>query len=130
VAGATAVLDPGPCILEIVLKTDTVGFAHDSATLSDAGVALVSGVAASIRTSTHALIVGYTSSEGPRAYNVGLSLRRAEAVRAVVGPLVPGIVLDVGGRGPDDPVASNATAEGRSANRRVVIQAKIKRPEC
>ncbi len=67
-------------------------------------------------------VVGHTDSDGDAGYNQGLSERRANAVADV---LASGGVsygrLRAFGRGEDQPVASNLTAEGKAQNRRVEI---------
>jgi OmpA-OmpF porin, OOP family len=67
-------------------------------------------------------IVGYTDSVGSDAFNQALSERRAKAVAAYLeskgiatGRIVPS------GAGESQPVADNATEEGRAQNRRVVL---------
>jgi len=65
-------------------------------------------------------VIGHTDDTGLRASNVALSQARAEAVRTYLSG--KGIVADsvlVSGQGPDRPVASNATADGRARNRRI-----------
>ncbi|HUO54912.1 MAG TPA: type IVB secretion system protein IcmH/DotU [Rhodoblastus sp.] len=54
--------------------------------------------------------------------NFNLSVERAKAVAAVLKPMLsdPGRIA-VEGKGPDQPIASNATADGRARNRRVEI---------
>ncbi|WP_375174382.1 OmpA family protein [Pseudooceanicola sp.] len=66
-------------------------------------------------------VVGHTDSVGSLEANVALSKRRAEAVRArlVTRYGVPGAQVQAQGAGYMAPVASNLTAEGREANRRV-----------
>lgn len=67
-------------------------------------------------------IVGHTDNTGSAAHNQDLSARRANAVADVL--LDNGIAftrIRTFGRGEDQPVASNLTAEGRSQNRRVEI---------
>ncbi|OPL13533.1 MAG: hypothetical protein AVO38_13340 [delta proteobacterium ML8_D] len=67
-------------------------------------------------------IEGFTDSVGSEEFNLGLSIRRAEAVRNALNRL--GIELDrilYHGYGEMYPVASNDTAEGRQHNRRVEI---------
>ena len=66
-------------------------------------------------------IDGYTDSIGGKASNLTLSQARADAVRSV---LVSQFGIDAGrltakGFGPDHPLGSNDTAEGRAENRRV-----------
>ena len=67
-------------------------------------------------------IVGYTDNTGSLAYNNTLSLRRANAVSNYLrlqGVSADRIITD--GLGPQNPIASNATAQGREQNRRVEI---------
>jgi outer membrane protein OmpA-like peptidoglycan-associated protein len=67
-------------------------------------------------------IEGYTDSTGSADYNLGLSDRRANAVRSSL--LDMGINSDritTRGYGEESPVASNDTAMGRQLNRRVEI---------
>jgi outer membrane protein OmpA-like peptidoglycan-associated protein len=66
-------------------------------------------------------IVGYTDSQGAAAANQALSLRRAEAVAAILKESGVTGTIRTAGRGAADPVADNATAEGRAKNRRVEI---------
>ena len=67
-------------------------------------------------------ISGHTDSIGSDQYNDGLSLRRANAVRDyLVQHGVASGRLDVSSHGEMNPVADNATAEGRAMNRRVEI---------
>lgn len=70
-------------------------------------------------------IVGHTDSTGTAAVNRELSLARAIAVRDfLVEKGLDGTILAVSGMGSDQPAASNATAEGRSQNRRVELHVK------
>lgn len=71
---------------------------------------------------THLTIVGNTDSTGSHAYNQKLSEERAASVLTYLGSR--GVIpqrLSAYGVGPDRPIASNATAEGRAQNRRVEI---------
>jgi outer membrane protein OmpA-like peptidoglycan-associated protein len=67
-------------------------------------------------------VIGHTDSEGDATYNLGLSQRRADAVADILqSDGVPFNRLQIIGRGEEQPVASNLTAEGRAQNRRVEI---------
>jgi outer membrane protein OmpA-like peptidoglycan-associated protein len=70
-------------------------------------------------------VVGYTDSSGNDSYNLQLSQRRAEAVRDyLISRGVNPSQLIARGYGEADPVADNATAEGRERNRCVVLRKK------
>ncbi len=70
----------------------------------------------------HAEIGGYTDSSGDPLANLGLSQRRAVAVRLqLVARGVPPAALRAVGHGDADPVADNSTEEGRAKNRRTKI---------
>ncbi len=67
-------------------------------------------------------IVGYTDSSGSNSYNQLLSENRAASVErylALEGVDERRLIPE--GRGESSPIASNATAEGRSRNRRVEL---------
>lgn len=68
-------------------------------------------------------IEGHTDSQGDEAHNQGLSERRAAAVVAYLtaNGIAAGRLGSVG-KGESEPVADNATPEGRQENRRVVIR--------
>ena len=66
-------------------------------------------------------IVGYSDSQGADAANLALSKRRAEAVAAILKESGASGAIQADGRGEADPVADNATSEGRARNRRVEI---------
>ncbi len=69
-------------------------------------------------------VAGYTDSTGSFAYNLGLSNRRAEAVKSwlVTHLVVPSDHIKASGYGEASPVAPNDTPDGRSRNRRVEIR--------
>ena len=74
-------------------------------------------------TSATGVVEGHTDSVGNDAYNQGLSQRRADAVRKyLVDKGVAAARLEARGFGESQPVADNATAEGRAQNRRVVLR--------
>jgi OOP family OmpA-OmpF porin len=65
-------------------------------------------------------ILGHTDSVGQAALNLGLSERRADAVKQyLVNAGIDPARLTAKGLGEESPVASNATPEGRAQNRRI-----------
>jgi outer membrane protein OmpA-like peptidoglycan-associated protein len=69
------------------------------------------------------LIIGHSDADGDATYNQQLSQRRAELVKQI---LVENFDLAVNrlsteGAGETRPIASNATPQGRRANRRVEV---------
>lgn len=66
-------------------------------------------------------IVGHTDYIASNEYNMGLSKRRAEAVKAklIELGLEPDRIVETVARGEEEPVADNGTTEGRAKNRRV-----------
>ena len=65
-------------------------------------------------------VIGHTDAMGARQGNVALSLARAQAVKAyLVGRGVSASLISTMGLGPDQPVASNDSEEGRARNRRI-----------
>ena len=74
---------------------------------------------------TQFLLAGHTDSIGPADYNMGLSMRRAESAQNyLTGAGVPADMITVRGEGEENPVADNATREGRAQNRRVHIESR------
>lgn len=71
---------------------------------------------------THVEVDGHTDSDGSDAYNEDLSLRRAGSVADYLESqnLNPHR-FEVAGMGKRQPIATNATAEGKAQNRRVEI---------
>lgn len=67
-------------------------------------------------------VAGHADSIGGDAYNMGLSMRRANAVRDyLIGKGVAADRLIAKGYGESQPIADNATADGRFQNRRVEL---------
>ena len=67
-------------------------------------------------------IIGHTDSTGSDAINDPLSVQRANSVRDyLVSRGADSRIIRTEGRGSREPVASNATADGRAQNRRVEI---------
>lgn len=72
-------------------------------------------------------VIGYTDISGRLDKNIKLSQDRAESVKAFL--VSNGVAADrifTQGLGPENPIATNETPEGRSKNRRVEIRSKLK----
>jgi outer membrane protein OmpA-like peptidoglycan-associated protein len=106
-----------------VIRSDVL-FDFDRATLKPAAAQILATIVKQMQDdlSFQAEVVGYTDSTGPASYNMGLSKRRAEAVRDFL--IAHGIAAEritTDWKGETQPVASNATREGRAKNRRTEI---------
>lgn len=68
-------------------------------------------------------VLGFTDADGSEAYNQSLSERRAASVADyLIGQGVQAARIGTRGYGETQPIASNETAEGKQANRRVEIR--------
>ena len=68
-------------------------------------------------------VLGHTDSTGSQQYNQTLSEQRASSVGTyLVSQGVNRLRVDPLGFGPNNPVASNASPQGRSLNRRVELR--------
>ena len=109
---------------KITLQADTL-YDFDKATLKPEGKATLDKVAADLAKIKLEVIiaVGNTDSVGTDAYNMALGQRRAQSVKAyLVSKGVDGSRIYTESKGKSNPVASNATAEGRAKNRRTDIE--------
>jgi outer membrane protein OmpA-like peptidoglycan-associated protein len=71
---------------------------------------------------TNILIEGHTDSDGAADYNLGLSQRRSQSVANYLeGREVQATRFTLMGYGETQPIATNATADGKSQNRRVEV---------
>jgi outer membrane protein OmpA-like peptidoglycan-associated protein len=99
-----------------------LAFATGSAALPPDAPARLEALLAELRAAPPATLElrGYTDDRGAAAANLGLSQRRADAVRTWL--LQQGIGperVEARGLGAADPIAPNDTAAGRAANRRI-----------
>lgn len=110
---------------EIILNMPgNVTFDFDSASLRSEFFEVLDSVALVLEEFEKTVLVidGHTDSTGSRSYNMELSQRRAEAVGDyLVSREINPVRLASYGYGPDHPIASNETEEGRQANRRVEL---------
>jgi OOP family OmpA-OmpF porin len=107
------------------LNVDSIQFGFDKASIRTSYVDEVDALGMFLQKnpSAYVLLEGYTDSTGPEEYNLGLSLRRAESVANYLmdNYNIADERIVVNYYGPANPVASNATSEGRAMNRRVEI---------
>jgi outer membrane protein OmpA-like peptidoglycan-associated protein len=107
--------------LKVNVPSD-VSFAVGSATLNPSLRPVLDQFAQGLDATVQVRIVGHTDSTGSDAVNDPLSLARARTVRDYLSDRgVPESRMEIAGRGPREPVADNATVEGRAKNRRVEI---------
>jgi outer membrane protein OmpA-like peptidoglycan-associated protein len=108
-----------------VATTYAILFDFNKATLKPQSKAILSEIAKYLKSHqpVKLKVEGHTDNVGGSAYNLNLSRRRAEAVKAyLVGLGVQAALLSPAGLGYTKPVASNANARGRALNRRVVFR--------
>ena len=101
-----------------------VTFASNQSSINPAFNATLDDVAAVLNRYDQSVvdIIGHADSDGAEDYNLNLSRQRASSVaQYLVNRNVLADRLYVDGRGESQPVASNATAEGKAQNRRVEI---------
>lgn len=115
----------GQGLLDATLGDRIIEFESGSARLTPLGEDILEEMAGSLIEigDARVQVVGHTDDVGSRQANLALSHARAEAVREHLAGLgVPRANLAVLGKGPDEPVADNATEDGRARNRRIQFQ--------
>ncbi len=102
-----------------------IGFNHNSNEFPDDAYKKLDVIAEFMRKDpkVSVFITGYTDELGTYAYNVNLSIFRANIVKSyLVGKGVNKQRIKVSGLGSADPIATNATPIGRKLNRRVELE--------
>lgn len=115
------------CPLKSTLK---LNFAVNSADILENSQAEIDRFAAFLKENPlyHAEITGHTDSRGKDVLNMKLSQNRALSTKsALVKAGVEPSRLTTKGRGELDPIASNLSAEGREANRRIEVELFLKK---
>jgi outer membrane protein OmpA-like peptidoglycan-associated protein len=108
----------------IVSLPESITFDFDSAVVHSSFHPSLAAVSRSLQNypGTSIRVVGHTDNVGTIAINQQLSEQRALAVaRILISTGTPSSRVRYQGRAYNDPVASNSTAAGRAANRRVEI---------
>lgn len=109
--------------VSLIMSSD-VTFATNSADINSGFYPTLNSVAKVLKeyNKTNVIVSGYTDNTGSASYNQSLSERRAGSVSNYLAAQgVSSNRLFSQGFGERNPIASNATASGRSANRRVEI---------
>jgi OOP family OmpA-OmpF porin len=113
-----------PSSEKITFEADTF-FDFDKSVLKPAGKTKLDDLASKLQGIDVEVVVatGHTDATGSDAYNIKLSLRRANAVKAfLVSKGIPADRIFTAGKGEGSPVASNKTRDGRAKNRRVEVE--------
>ncbi|WP_199117137.1 OmpA family protein [Pedobacter sp. ASV28] len=109
----------------IIVRFDSgILFDFNKSELKDAAKKNIQSLAASLNQypGTDVKVIGHTDNIGTAAVNQTMSEKRAAAVKAyAVSQGVPSSRLVTEGKGFSEPIADNATEQGRAANRRVEI---------
>jgi outer membrane protein OmpA-like peptidoglycan-associated protein len=103
----------------------TVLFDVGSAEIGPEGMEVVAAAAAALKEvgAQQVTVVGHTDVVAGDPTNDPLSQQRADAVARALGEQLPGVQIRTAARGQEEPVADNATEQGRQLNRRAVITA-------
>lgn len=109
-------------LVDQALANRIVEFEPGSAVLRPAGLLILDEMASAMARlhGRRFEIIGHTDAQGGHMANVSLSLARAQSVKTyLIGKGLTPDSISTSGVGPDQPVASNATEEGRARNRRI-----------
>lgn len=124
ISGTTVSVAESGTRVEIALNTDVL-FEFDKATLTGKAKEELRRAADRIGTEAKGTvkIVGHTDDVGTEAYNLRLSVRRAEAVRKALRSLVrnPGVSFTAEGKGETQPAVKGTSERARARNRRVEV---------
>lgn len=109
-------------VLDDTLADRIIEFESGSAVLTAEGMKILDEMAGAIQKvgAQQLEIIGHTDSSGNRGNNIALSERRAQAVKEyLMNKGIAENAMKTKGMGPDQPIASNDTADGRKRNRRI-----------
>ncbi len=126
---------PPPVVMyEKTTMSTSALFDFDSDVLKEEGKVALQALGDDIKSKSGKVvdidIIGHTDSTGPEDYNQGLSVRRAQSVADyIISEGIDASIIDVSGEGESNPIASNATREGRAENRRVDVNVGVEQPQ-
>ncbi len=109
-------------------RKKVIHFRHNSMQLSDEAYEALDQIIdySASNPASKIIVEGYTDSLGHPVYNKNLSKMRAEVVKKyLVDKGIPAAKIETVGMGPENPIASNETFEGRKLNRRIEISFKL-----
>lgn len=112
-------------IIDDALKNRIIEFESGSAILTAAGQQILDEMAVALNKvgGKKVKIIGHTDSSGDANKNTVLSQQRAAAVQSyLVSKSIAADRLSTEGKGSSQPVADNATADGRRKNRRIEFE--------
>ena len=118
---ANTEVDSDGCAKTITIELE-INFENNSDKVKSESIANVDAYADFLNASPNysAKIIGYTDSVGNASYNKKLSQKRAESVKKMLLDRgVNSTQVTAVGLGKVNPIADNATAEGRAKNRRI-----------
>lgn len=109
-------------VLDTTLGNRIVEFDIGQASITPTGTRILDEMAATLKKLkfNKVEVIGHTDNQGLRAANLSLSQARADAVKGYLTSrgITPEAIV-TSGQGPDRPVASNGTVDGRARNRRI-----------
>ncbi|MEZ5498740.1 MAG: TonB-dependent receptor [Steroidobacteraceae bacterium] len=117
-------VDEDGCSFKEEIRLPGVVFETNSAELSAGSESVLDRAVATLKRypELEVEVAGHTDSVGSAGYNKTLSQRRAETVMGYLKAHGVSNSLSARGYGEAQPIASNATDEGRQTNRRVVLR--------
>jgi OOP family OmpA-OmpF porin len=113
-----------PVVVDRKLTLEGVNFDNNSSNLRPESLTILDKAVETLKAwgDVKVEVAGHTDSVSSDAYNLDLSQRRAETVRAyLIDKGVAADRLSAKGYGESQPVADNKTEEGRFKNRRVEL---------
>jgi outer membrane protein OmpA-like peptidoglycan-associated protein len=108
----------------VITLSGTILFASNKSELLPSAESKLNEVSEALMATKERMLTveGFTDSQGSSSYNQELSQKRAEAVRSyIISRGYEGDRIQAKGMGETNPIADNASAEGRANNRRVEI---------
>lgn len=109
-------------MLDQTLANRVIEFERGSALLTPSGKRILDDMTDALKKANAKKIdiIGHTDDIGSRSRNMALSTARADSVKIyLVAKGLPAELIATNGMGPDQPIMSNATDDGRRRNRRI-----------